>query len=124
MWSLGVTFYELISGKTPFDAKTHPAVVLKIIKGEYEKNLDEKKYNKEFINTIYSLLNQDPHKRPSAAEILEMDFIKKRATKYLEETIGFLVATPNVPKDQRQYTQYLDNTIFIEEIENDYVKND
>ena len=55
----------------------------------------------------------------SAYKVLE-SYIESEATilaaKYLEETIGFLVATPNVPKDQRQYTQYLNNTIFIEEI--------
>ncbi len=37
-------------------------------------------------------------------------------SKYKEQIIGFLVAINNVPENQRQYVQYLDNIKFIEEI--------
>ena len=38
------------------------------------------------------------------------------ASKYKEQIIGFLVAINNVPENQRQYVQYLDNIKYIEEI--------
>ena len=38
MWSLGVTFYQLMTFKMPFDGKMLPAILNKIASGEqYEK---------------------------------------------------------------------------------------
>ena len=46
-------------------------------------------------------------------------------SKYKKQIIGFLVAINNVPENQRQYVQYLDNIKFIEEIGvlNEFRKN-
>lgn len=46
-------------------------------------------------------------------------------SKYKEQIIGFLVATNEVPENQRQYAQYLENIKFIEEIGvlNEFRKN-
>ena len=46
-------------------------------------------------------------------------------SKYRDQIIGFLVAINNVPENQRQYVQYLENIKFIEEIGvlNEFRKN-
>jgi NIMA (never in mitosis gene a)-related kinase len=82
IWSLGVTFYELMTFEKPFKGN-FPAVFLKIMKDEVEPINDY--YSKEFRNLIYSMLNKDPNKRPTAKEILKMGFIKKRMLSYLQE---------------------------------------
>ena len=82
IWSLGVTFYELMTFEKPFKGN-FPAIFLKIMKDEIEPINDF--YSKEFRNLIYSMLNKDPSKRPSAKEILKMGFIKKRMLSYLQE---------------------------------------
>ena len=82
IWSLGVTFYELMTFEKPFKGN-FPAVFLKITKDEVEPINDY--YSKEFRNLIYSMLNKDPSKRPTAKEILKMGFIKKRMLSYLQE---------------------------------------
>ena len=82
MWSLGVTFYQLLSGRLPFEAMNRYAVIPKIVEGKFE---EIKGREGEFVNTIYSLINLNPKERPSAAEILQKNFIKKRAMDYLKE---------------------------------------
>ena len=37
-------------------------------------------------------------------------------TKFIDDIIGFLVLIKDVPNNQKEYVQYLDNVIFIEEI--------
>ena len=82
IWSLGVTFYELMTFKKPFEGN-FPAVYLKIIKDEVEPITDF--YSKEFRNVIYNMLNKDPSKRLTAKEILKLGFIKNRMLSYLQE---------------------------------------
>ena len=82
IWSLGVTFYELMTFKKPFEGN-FPAVYLKIVKDEVEPITDF--YSKEFRNVIYNMLNKDPSKRLTAKEILKLGFIKNRMLSYLQE---------------------------------------
>ena len=82
IWSLGVTFYELMTFKKPFQGN-FPAVYLKIINDEVEPITDF--YSKEFRSLIYNMLNKDPSKRLKAKEILKLGFIKNRMLSYLQE---------------------------------------
>ena len=82
IWSLGVTFYELMTFKKPFEGN-FPAVYLKIVKDKVEPITDF--YSKEFRNVIYNMLNKDPSKRLTAKEILKLGFIKNRMLSYLQE---------------------------------------
>ena len=82
IWSLGVTFYELMTFEKPFKGN-FPAIFLNILKDEIEPITEF--YSEEFRNLIYSMLNKDPSKRPTAKEILNMVFIKNRMQLYLQE---------------------------------------
>ena len=82
IWSLGVTFYELMTFRKPFEGK-FPSVFLKILNDEVEPITEF--YSKEFRNLIYKMLNKDPFKRPTAKEILKMPFVKNRMLSYLQE---------------------------------------
>ncbi|MCQ2818167.1 MAG: serine/threonine-protein kinase Nek [archaeon] len=83
MWSLGVILYELITLKNPFEANSMPASFNKILQSKYPP-LPEST-NKELKDLVYSLIQVDPNKRPSASEVLETNIIKERANKRLKE---------------------------------------
>ena len=74
MWSLGIIIYELITLKHPFNFEKN-----------FENNLLKGKYpplgenvEKEFKQLVDNLLKVNGKDRPSAIEVLNMDFIKKR----------------------------------------------
>lgn len=83
MWSLGVIIYELMALVNPFDSRSIPATYNKILSATYEKLPDC--YSNELRELVYSLLQVDPDKRPSANQILEKKFIIERANKRLTE---------------------------------------
>ena len=85
MWSLGVSFYQLMSFKMPFDGDSIPAIINKIIKGKDYAKLNEKYYSKDLINLVYKMMDIKPSHRPKPSDILNMDFIKERIKVYLKE---------------------------------------
>ena len=85
MWSLGVTFYQLMTFKTPFNSDKLPALLLKISNNEKYEKISKKYYSDELINLIYKMMDSKPSHRPKPGDILNMEFIKKRIEKYLEE---------------------------------------
>ena len=83
IWSLGVTFYQLMTFKLPFDGNNILSITEKIISGkEYEKITN---YSNNLINVVYKMMSIDPKNRPKPSDILNMDFIKKRMIEYLDE---------------------------------------
>ena len=85
MWSLGVTFYQLMTFKMPYDGESLPGIMKKIIEDKGEKKISKKIYSEELINLIYQLMDSRPIKRPRPSDILNMEFIKKRIEVYLTE---------------------------------------
>lgn len=74
MWSLGIIIYELITLEHPFN-----------LKNNFENNLLNGKYptlgenvEEEFKQLVGNLLKVNRKDRPSAIEVLKMDFITKR----------------------------------------------
>ena len=88
IWSAGVIFYILLSGKPPFNAMIKGpnggysldsnAIKRKILKGEV--NYSESVFQQvgpEVVNIIKSMLTYKPGERPEAKEILQLPFFKK-----------------------------------------------
>ena len=85
IWSLGITFYQLMTFKMPFEGESIPAIMKKIIVGGKYEKINKKYYSEELINLVYKMMEIKPSKRPKAGEILNMGFIKKRIEVYLKE---------------------------------------
>jgi calcium-dependent protein kinase len=85
MWSLGVTVFILLFGYMPFSgAEDHQIRCIKAGKWTKQERL-WKKASKEAQYFIESLLVTDPEKRLSAAEALELPWIKKRDELFQKE---------------------------------------
>ena len=82
IWSLGATFYELMTFKKPFRGN-YPGIFLKILNDEVEPITDF--YSTDFRNLIYQMLNKDPSKRPKPKDIIRMKFVRNRMLSYLQE---------------------------------------
>jgi len=70
MWSLGVVLYELCALKPPFDGNSLQFLALKIVRGTYSPIPGH--YSRDLRSLVFSLLQTDPNKRPTAAQILSI----------------------------------------------------
>lgn len=74
IWALGCMLYELMTLKKAFEAQSLPALVMKIVQGQYNKDLPFV-YNPALTTLLKTMLDLDPEKRPSADEILAESII-------------------------------------------------
>eukprot|EP00794_Sanderia_malayensis_P016761 gene16761-18455_t len=76
MWALGCMLYEMCTLQYAFDATSLLSLYYKIVKGDY-KPIDG--YYSDFvIDLVSKLLSNKPEDRPSAAHILNNEFIHER----------------------------------------------
>ena len=91
IWSLGITCIELALGNPPFSDLKPIAVMNKIKNGstKVEDMINVKEYSKIFIDFIKKCIVVDPNKRASARELIQHEFIKKKAQEkeYIEDFI-------------------------------------
>ena len=130
IWSLGVTFYELMTFNKPFKGRI-PSIFLKILNDKIEPITDF--YSKEFRNLIYKMLDKNPLKRPKAKEILNIPFVKNRMLSYLQEKRFnfkdslYLIQNYQMKKNQK-YNNYLKGSNFnnrnkLKSINNNIISN-
>ena len=74
LWSLGIILYQMMTLRLPFDSNNFATLSMKIIKGEYNKNING--YSKELKEICFGLLNIDKKKRLSLEEILNKKIIQ------------------------------------------------
>ncbi|RZC42411.1 Pkinase and/or Kinase-like domain containing protein [Asbolus verrucosus] len=71
-WSLGVCFYEFVTGIPPFNDETPQQVFKNILEHNIEWPSDDEALSKETVDAIESLLTSDPEKRPKAPEVMKL----------------------------------------------------
>ena len=74
IWSLGISFYQLLIGKSPFDADNMSDILGKVEKGIY---MIPSTLSKEAISFMNSMLQYDSNKRLSVQKLCEHKFLKK-----------------------------------------------
>ena len=86
IWSLGCVTFEMLTLRPPFRAENMDKLYNKVIKGEYGKISD--RYSDDIKEIIKLLLKVNPKERPSCAQILNHELIKKRLEFFQAQT-GF-----------------------------------
>jgi NIMA (never in mitosis gene a)-related kinase 1/4/5 len=86
IWSVGCILYEMCCLKPPFRAKSLECLFKSVTKGQYDPIPSI--YSKNIANLISIMLQTSPYKRPSCADILSMDEIKRKI--YLNPNLAYL----------------------------------
>lgn len=76
VWSLGVIIYELCSLAVPFKAENIDDLYKKVCRGTYKPIPDH--FSPKIGSLIKAMLQLDPEKRPSCAQILLMPIVKDK----------------------------------------------
>ena len=83
IWSLGITCIELFETEPPWgDLDLKPSAVMNKIgktPPKVEEVIDLSEHSQSFIDFVKQCLIVDPNKRPSARELIDHEFIKKKA---------------------------------------------
>ena len=96
IWSLGVTFLELISLRAPFLGYETEEIYENILKRNINSNILNKekngfnnyitkRYSKNLLDLVKEMISMNPDDRPNAKDILNKDIIQKRMESYLKE---------------------------------------
>ena len=74
LWSLGVTAYELLTGRRPFDGETSESVIHTVLAGRYDaKPLFDRGVDRTLVRILRKLLQKDPDRRYQTAHDLLRD---------------------------------------------------
>jgi len=85
IWSLGVTFFQLMYLTYPFEGSTDEEMQKNIVAGNRKEVSNSNSYDSKFVELINKMLSKRPEERPSAAEILDDTIISTRMSCYLKE---------------------------------------
>jgi NIMA (never in mitosis gene a)-related kinase len=86
IWSLGITFFEIMTFTLPFDGNNQMGLFNNII--EFNKknsfNNNSSLYSEELINIVRKMISKNPNDRPSIDEILNVPLIKANFQQFIE----------------------------------------
>lgn len=77
VWALGCILYELCTYTHPFNAKSQGALILKILKAEYEPI--KTFYSNDLQDLVKFILIKDCKIRPSVIDILKKNYVQNKA---------------------------------------------
>nr|XP_005887306.1 PREDICTED: dual specificity mitogen-activated protein kinase kinase 4 [Bos mutus] len=106
VWSLGITLYELATGRFPYPKWNSVFDQLtQVVKGDPPQlsNSEEREFSPSFINFVNLCLTKDESKRPKYKELLKHPFIlmyEERAVEvacYVCKILDQMPATPSSP---------------------------
>ena len=127
IWSLGVTFFQLMHLQYPFEGKTDEEIENNILNGNIKKLPNNNSYDVKFIELINEMLSVRPDARPSAKEILEKTIIKTRIESYLSENnFDALVAKKTIKEYEDEIIKQNENKkkeIFVANDDDDTIKD-
>lgn len=89
IWSLGITFFELITFRAPFYGNSEFGLFNNIINGKKKisintfNNTNGNEYSHELIDIINKMISNNPNQRPTIDEILNVPIIKKDLEEFL-----------------------------------------
>lgn len=75
IWSLGITCYEMVTGKPPYH-NIHPLKLVSLIPRQKTPDLPPG-HSPEFIEFVSKCLTKDPTQRPGIKELLKTKFIQQ-----------------------------------------------
>ena len=93
IWSIGVCCYEMLIGKTVFDAKTLEELNDKVEKGNYTVPIT---LSRDVVSFLNAMLQYDSKKRLSAEDLAEHPFLKKNVQDFQ-------------PIDKKKVSEKIDN---------------
>lgn len=101
LYSLGVVMYELIAGKVPFEAKTVPELLIRII-AHLPRRIEELVPNlpQPYADLIMRLLAKEPRERIRSASELEQQLFAARAAVQDQSSAALRIVTDPVPPNR------------------------
>jgi NIMA (never in mitosis gene a)-related kinase len=87
VWSLGVTFFELINFYRPYGGNHTIGVFTNIVEGKNQIRMSKNNnnYSQELINIINKMISMNPNQRPTIDEILNVPIINKHLKEFLQK---------------------------------------
>ena len=116
IWSIGCILYEMCALRPPFRGRDLEDLAKRVQAGYYPRIPSQ--YSSDLDTTVRQLLAQDPRRRPSAKQVLELPQVKKRLQEHKKMLMGTLIselqsegqemlATIHVPRNIRRITNQL-----------------
>ena len=86
IWSLGITFFEIITFNLPFDGNSKMGLFRNITNGFKKMSINDNMsiYSDELINIVKKMYSSDPYKRPTIDEILSVPIIYKEYEEFIK----------------------------------------
>ncbi|CCD14919.1 unnamed protein product [Trypanosoma congolense IL3000] len=97
VWSLGVTLYELMTLKRPFNSTSAPALVRLISSGEFDRITPDDGFSAPLIDLVHSFLQKSAVTRPTLRRALRSSYVQNNLytvplaclqSKYYKEIFG------------------------------------
>lgn len=95
IWAMGCILYEMCALKRAFEAPTLPALVLKIMRGNFHPIPSH--YSPNLKQFVANILSVDPNSRPSLAELMSDPWLAPPLYR-LPTTLGALPCTAKPPR--------------------------